>query len=224
VSVGLYAGAGINDGDAIEKTMASSAQRLHDAMNAAGVAHFFWNYGRPGPSSPYGCDGGHNFSCWNFALNDAMPRMMAVLQAPTSPPPPSGVVNGGFESAGLAPWVCTGSCGADHGAGVARTGTGNGWVRNTSGWNDVHQTITLAANRTSTVTAWIRTSTNNSDGYFGLRTAGGQVLGETRFARLDAYTQVTVSVNPGAQTSVEIYAGLWANGDTWLQVDDVTAS
>jgi S-formylglutathione hydrolase FrmB len=82
VSVGLYVGSGIHDGDAIERTMATSAQRLHDAMNAAGVPHFYWNYGRPGPGSPYGCDGGHNFSCWNFALNDALPRMMTVLQAP----------------------------------------------------------------------------------------------------------------------------------------------
>src|SRR5207237_3169230 len=108
VSVALYAGSGINDSDAIERTMATSAQHLHDAMNAAGVPHFFWNYGRPGPSVPYGCDGGHNFSCWNFALNDAMPRMLAVLQAPSGPPPPpppaNPVVNGGFEN-GLAPWA-----------------------------------------------------------------------------------------------------------------------
>ncbi|MEY2477717.1 MAG: hypothetical protein QOG87_3032 [Actinomycetota bacterium] len=229
VSVGLYTGSGINDGDAIEGTMARSALRLHDAMNAAGVPHFYWNYGRPGPSSPYGCDGGHNFGCWNFALNDALPRMMTVLQGPTAPPPPppptgDAVVNGGFESASLAPWVCTGTCGADRGTGLARTGANNGWVRNTSGWNDAHQTISVAANRTYTVSAWIRTSANNADGYVGLRTTGGQVLGEQRFGRLDGYTNVTVSVNTGAQTSVVIYTGLWANGDTWLQVDDVSAT
>jgi S-formylglutathione hydrolase FrmB len=83
VSVGLYAGSGINDADMLERTMANAAARLHDALNAAGIPHFYWNYGRPGPSSPYGCDGGHNFSCWNFALNDALPRMLTVLQPPT---------------------------------------------------------------------------------------------------------------------------------------------
>jgi hypothetical protein len=124
----------------------------------------------------------------------------------------------------LAPWVCSGNCGADHGAGNGHTGTGNGWARNTSGWNDVHQVITVTPNRTYTVTAWIRTSANNTDGYLGLRTSGGQVLGEQRFGSFGGYTKLTVSVNTGAQTSVEIYAGLWANGDTWLQVDDVTAS
>ena len=119
VGVALYAGSGINDGDAIEGRW-PSADRLHNALTAAGVPHFFWNYGRPGPSVPYGCDGGHNFSCWNFALNDALPRMLAVLQAPAPPPPPpppppgsDAVVNGGFESPGLAPWVCSGNCGAD---------------------------------------------------------------------------------------------------------------
>jgi S-formylglutathione hydrolase FrmB len=83
VSVGLYAGSGINDGDMLERTMANAAAKLHNALNTAGIPHFYWNYGRPGPSSPYGCDGGHNFSCWNFALNDALPRMLAVLQPPT---------------------------------------------------------------------------------------------------------------------------------------------
>ena len=80
VAVGLWVGSGINDADAIEKTMANSAAKLHSALDAAGVAHFYWNYGRPGPTSPYGCDGGHNFTCWNFALNDALPRMLSVLQ------------------------------------------------------------------------------------------------------------------------------------------------
>ena len=82
VGVALYVGSGIHMFDAIERTMANSAQRLHNALDAAGVPHFYWNYGRPGPSVPYGCDGGHNFSCWNFALNDALPRIMAALDGP----------------------------------------------------------------------------------------------------------------------------------------------
>ena len=88
----------------------------------------------------------------------------------------------------------------------------------------MHQTITVTANRSYTITAWVRTSANNADGYFGLRTTGGQVLGEQRFGRLDGYTKLTVVVNSGANTSVVLYAGLWANGDTWFQIDDVTAT
>jgi hypothetical protein len=173
-------------------------------------------YGRPGG----GCDGGHNFGCWNFALNDAMPRILAALGGGGNPP--AGLANGGFES-GLAPWACQGNCGRD-GAGLARTGTGNGWVRNTSGWNALHQTIGVTANSTYRVSAWIRTSANNSDGYIGLRTTGGQVVGESKFTRLDNYTQVTATVNTGSNSTLQVFAGLWAvNGDTWAQIDDVTA-
>jgi S-formylglutathione hydrolase FrmB len=226
VSIALYAGAGSNDQDVLEGTMRASADRFKAALDTAGVPAFYWMYGRPG--GPWGCDGGHNFGCWNFALNDAVPRMMAVLQHPGSPPPPppTGVVDGDFEAAGLGPWACTTSCGADHGAGNGHGGTGNGWVRNNNNaWNDVHQTITLQANHTYTVKAWVRTSSNNTDGYFGVRTVGGQVLTETKFGNLPGYTLLSITVNTGSNTSVVVYGGLWAvNGDTWLQIDDVSAA
>ncbi|MCB1261403.1 MAG: hypothetical protein KDB33_13610 [Acidimicrobiales bacterium] len=221
----LYAGAGIHDADVLERTMGQSADRFSKTLTANGVPNFWWMYGRPGPGAPYGCDGGHNFGCWNFAFLDALPRMMSVLAVPgsTPPPPTSGnvVTNPGFES-GLNGWACTGTCGTDTGAGLARSGAGNGWVRNSSGWNDVHQTIAVNPNRTYQVTGWIRTSANNADGYFGLRTVGGQVLGEQRFGSFGGYTQVSVTVNTGANSSLVVFGGLWANGDTWLQIDDVS--
>ena len=227
----LYAGAGINDVDVIERTMGQSADRFSKTLTANGVPNSWWMYGRPGPSVPYGCDGGHNFSCWNFAFNDALPRMLTVLQKPTLPTTtttttPAGAniaVNGGFES-GLTSWACAGTCGVDTGAGLSRSGSSNGWVRNTSGWNDLHQTLNVAANRTYRVTAWIRTSANVADGYLGLRTTAGQVVGERRFASLGGYTQLTVDVSSAANTSLVVYAGVWANGDTWLQVDDVSVA
>jgi hypothetical protein len=224
VQVLLYAGAGIHDADVLERTVGQATDRFSRTLTANGVPNFWWMYGRPGPSVPYGCDGGHNFGCWNFAFLDALPRMLSVLQTPTTPPPPGGnvVVNPGFE-AGLAPWVCAGQCGRD-GGGFARTGAGNGWTRNTSGWNDLHQTVTVAPNRTYRVTGWIRTSANNQNGYFGLRTLSGQVVGETRFTALGAYTQVTATASSGSNGSLVVFAGLWANGDTWLQVDDVAVT
>jgi hypothetical protein len=85
-------------------------------------------------------------------------------------------------------------------------------------------TIGVAANHTYTVSAWIRTSANNADGYLGLRTSGGQVVGEQKFTRLDGYTKVTATVNCGSNTSLVVYAGLWANGDTWARVDDVSVA
>ena len=47
-------------------------------------------------------------------------------------------------------------------------------------------------------------------------------VGETRYANFGAYTQVTATAASGANTSLVVFAGLWANGgDTWSQVDDV---
>jgi S-formylglutathione hydrolase FrmB len=82
VAVGLWVGSGNSNYDAIEGTMANSALKLHNALTSAGIPHFYWNYGRPGPTAPYGCDGGHNFGCWNFAFLDALPRIMSVLSPP----------------------------------------------------------------------------------------------------------------------------------------------
>ncbi len=223
VHVALYAGSGTNDADVVERTMGASADRLHRALDAAGVPHTWLMYGRPGPGSPYGCDGGHNFGCWNFALADAVPRMMAILR-PASPPPVATnlVANPGFENVGLAPWSCTGQCGQDRGTGFSRDGIGNAWVRHNTGWSDVHQTIAVTPNRTYRITGWMRTSANNANAYFGLRTLGGQVVGEQRIQRLDGYTKITVDVNSGSNSSLVAFGGLWANGDTWMHLDDVS--
>lgn len=130
------------------------------------------------------------------------------------------VVNAGLDSA-LANWECTGSCGFDN-VSFAHTGIGNAWVRASSGWNDVHQIFSVVPNRTYTVSGWIRTSGNNTDGYFGVRSVSGQVVGEQRFGSFAGYTRVNVTVSSGANTNLVVYGGLWANGDTFLQLDDVS--
>jgi hypothetical protein len=95
------------------------------------------------------------------------------------------------------------------GAGFARTGTGNGWVRNSSGWNDLLQTISVAANHTYTVTGWIGTSANTLTATSGYGHRGGQAVGEQYFTHLDGYTKVITTVNTGSNTSLVLCAGLW---------------
>jgi S-formylglutathione hydrolase FrmB len=216
----LYAGAGIHDADILERTMGQSTDRFSRTLDAAGVPRFWWMYGRPGPAAPFACDGGHNFGCWNFALDDALPRMLSVLAAPPAPPGSNLVVNPGFEG-GPSAWRHHGVGGADVGVGLARTGAGNGWTRGSAGWNDLHQIVLVAPGRTYRLTGWMRTSANNRDGFFGLRTGAGQVIGEQRFATLGPYTQITVTASSGPHHSLEVFAGVWADGDTWLQLDDV---
>jgi hypothetical protein len=137
------------------------------------------------------------------------------------------VTDPGFEgqSANTAavPWVNGGGAGVDRGAGLSHSGANNGWVHNKSGWNNLYQTVSVVPNTTYQLTGWIRTAANNTDGYFGARTTGGAVVSEKKFGNLPGYTQLSVAVNSGTQSQLQLYAGLWANnGDTWLQVDDVS--
>ncbi len=81
VAIALYAGSGIHDADVLERTVGWSTHMMHQSLDAAGVPHFYWMYGR-GPGLPWGCDGGHNFNCWNFAFEHALPGMMNVLWHP----------------------------------------------------------------------------------------------------------------------------------------------
>ncbi|WP_163505509.1 DUF4185 domain-containing protein [Fodinicola acaciae] len=111
--------------------------------------------------------------------------------------------------------------GVDRGAGLSHSGANNGFVRSSSGWNNLEQTVSVKPNTTYKLTGWIRTSANNTDGYFGARTTGGTVVSEKKFGNLPGYTQLSVTVNSGSQTQLQVYGGLWANGDTWLQLDDV---
>ena len=78
VGVMLYAG---NSG-VIEAVVGQSTLGMHDALDAAGVPHYYWMYGQPGPGTPWDCDGSHNFGCWNMALEHSLPGMMGVLWHP----------------------------------------------------------------------------------------------------------------------------------------------
>lgn len=142
---------------------------------------------------------------------------------PAAPKGVNGLVNPGFEVPG-ANWSCTGGCGFDDAAvKLSRTGIGNGWVRSNRGWNDIHQIFTVTPNTNYRVSGWIRTSPNHRLGFFGLRTATGQVVGEQSFGSLPGFTQLNVTVNSGPNTTLVVYGGLWAdNGDTSMQIDDVS--
>lgn len=216
----LYAGSGTSDVDILERTMGNSASTFSKALDAAGVPHRFWMYGRPGPLSPFGCDGGHDFSCWNFAFNDGLPRLLANLELPDVAPGTDIAANGEFDR-GLASWTCYGPCGVDESAGLSESGPNNAWVRSDTGWNDLHQIIDVVPNRSYTITGWLRTSPA-MNGYFGARTEDGTVIGEQHFAALGDYTQLTVTVNSGPNHELVVYGGFWADGDTYLQLDNVT--
>ncbi|HOW90099.1 MAG TPA: alpha/beta hydrolase family protein, partial [Elusimicrobiales bacterium] len=74
LNIAMYAGSGAHDLDVIERTMGFSTYRFHQRLDERGIPNTFWMYGRPKGTT--GCNGGHNWGCWSFALKDMLPKMM----------------------------------------------------------------------------------------------------------------------------------------------------
>ena len=137
---------------------------------------------------------------------------------------PNLVADPGFErqttGAASSPWSCRGNCGID--AGIwGFSGDRNGFVRYNSGWHDVHQSVSVAPNTNYVLTGWVRTSSNNDNGFIGVRVPGGAPIQEANFQAVGSWTKFAVPFNSGARSSVELFTGIWTdNGDMWVQVDD----
>jgi S-formylglutathione hydrolase FrmB len=234
-TVDLYVGTGdASSGDGIiEAAVYPQNQLMAYNMSQAGINYWYSQDHTSSPALGWGCDNDHDIMCWNAYLNDAMPRFMAAMgQSPpptdSSPPlaaPPGNVVaDGDFMQSGNGPWNCIGYCGVDQNLGNGYASPNNGWVRNVNGWNDIDQTVSVRANTNYTLTGWLRTSSNNDAGYFGVRDTSGNVISEDEYNSLPGYTQLTVQFNSGSNTSVVVYGGLWPPNfqDTWMQIDDVS--
>jgi len=140
---------------------------------------------------------------------------------------PNLVRDPGFErqtsSAASSPWICTGGCGVDNDHSWAYAGSRNGFVRASSGWNSLHQTVRVEPHTTYAFSAWLRTSENNDNGYIGVRAANLQVLAETSYQAVGEWTRFDLTVDSGDRTSLQVFAGIWTdNGDMWMQLDDVS--
>jgi S-formylglutathione hydrolase FrmB len=75
ISIALYTGGS----GTFESTLGSGSYRLRDVLVALNIPVYFDDYGN-GQSIGHGCDGGHDWLCFNAALIDVFPRIMAVLQ------------------------------------------------------------------------------------------------------------------------------------------------
>ncbi|MBD2325783.1 hypothetical protein [Alkalinema sp. FACHB-956] len=123
----------------------------------------------------------------------------------------------------LPPWVAEGRAGIDINQGYSYEGRNNAWLRNTSGWNALRQKVRLVPNRNYVIRAYVRTSGNVQDGYFGVRHGNQAVLAEVKFGPQAQYKQLTVRFRTGDATEYNIFAGFWAPGaDAWVQVDNLS--
>lgn len=119
-----------------------------------------------------------------------------------------------------APWTLEAGTGGIDRNFLSRAGSNNLWLRNASGWNAITQKVQVVPVTEYKLTAFIRTSPNFNDGYFGVRDSHGTIVKETKLTKSDNYTPVEVLFNSGSSTELTLFTGMHAAGDTWMQADD----
>lgn len=126
-----------------------------------------------------------------------------------------------FEQQPSSYWVTEGRAGFDVNKGYSFKGENNAWMRNVSGWNGIRQKVRLKPNSNYILEAYVRTSGNVTDGYFGVRDARQKVWSELKFGSLTQYTKLTMQFRTGNTQEYNIFTGFWALGeDSWVQVDN----
>jgi hypothetical protein len=127
-------------------------------------------------------------------------------------------------------WFFAGNANFDNGKGLAYQGQGNGWVRNTTGWNAINHWIPTTPNSECSARALIRVSQTLTDGYMSIRgddrINNFGVINERKIVYANPnYNVYQFNFNSGNNTRVLFYTGLWGNGrDSWMQIDNVSVS
>ncbi|MCL2464404.1 MAG: DUF4185 domain-containing protein, partial [Micrococcales bacterium] len=131
-------------------------------------------------------------------------------------------------------WTCAGTCGIDT-TGLSPDyyqGVNEAYVRNTSGWNDIHQTVSVTPHTDYQLTVWVRPDASAAaiaakvDNAIGIRDTTGTIVKQTDFSptsTTDSWQRETLDFNSGPLSSVEVYGGLTAqniDSGTPLWLDD----
>lgn len=139
-------------------------------------------------------------------------------------PPPNLLVDPGFEQqAGTVP---SGAWGADPGATVETSQAPHAGQKHVrivanNGWREVRQIVRVEPSTNYRLSAWVKTSENASDGWFGARSTKTEFSGARRFDVLSSYTQLTYLFNSAGETELYIRVGMWAiRGEAWFATDD----
>ncbi|MGI5224624.1 alpha/beta hydrolase [Actinoallomurus sp. CA-142502] len=85
MGLAIYTGGGsITDpfSGIVESDLRGTARAMHRSLNAAGIPHFFDDYGDGRGYGPGRCDGNHDFGCWKNDLVNVLPRLMAAVSHP----------------------------------------------------------------------------------------------------------------------------------------------
>jgi Domain of unknown function (DUF4185) len=121
-----------------------------------------------------------------------------------------------------APWQLSGHGGVDRDAGLAHEGQNNAFVRGSIGRHELQQNVAVRPHHRYRLSAWVRTAENNTETALGVRTLRGQMLAERKVTALPGYTRLSVELDTGRESLIQLHAGLFGHGqDVWLQLDDV---
>ena len=129
-------------------------------------------------------------------------------------PPPSSLVNGGFETGSLSPWVCQAGDAVvtapvhsgTHAAEISATNSQTG---------ECDQTVTLSPNTTYTLTGW----TQGNYAYIGV--SGGATA--STWTSSSGWAQQTVSFTTGSSGTVTVFVHGWY-GQGNVYADDFSVS
>jgi hypothetical protein len=135
----------------------------------------------------------------------------------TTPTGGTGVVNGGFESGSLSPWTCSGNLGSIVSSPVHSGTHALKAAASTSDNAQCSQVITVLANHTYTLSAWVQGS------YAFIGTTGAASDASTWTASAPSYAKLSVTFSTGSATHVTIWTHGWYGTGT-IYVDDVTVS
>lgn len=85
MGLAIYTGGGsISDpfSGFVESNIRDTAWAMHQSLDAAGIPHFFDDYGDGRGYGPGRCDGNHDFGCWKNDLVNVLPRLLAAVSHP----------------------------------------------------------------------------------------------------------------------------------------------
>jgi hypothetical protein len=141
--------------------------------------------------------------------------VLNILKGDFRSPDPSGTVRRPWyadgEEKGKYGWVLNGSARFD-----AR-------FDNVPGWKDLHQSVSLLANKGYELTAVVRTSPNMREGYLGF---GGASLPKhvvTQFGPQTGFKTVRVTFTPLQAGSYDVFIGFWARDkEAFIEVSAVS--
>jgi hypothetical protein len=122
------------------------------------------------------------------------------------------------------PWYAEGRAAIDHRRGLGYQSDNNAWAGKIIGWNGIyHYPTVLTKGVLYTLTAFVRTSDDAQDVYFGFRNKDQSVAKETsKFGPVHTYREVKVLFRPARTDSYRVFIGFWSHSaESWIRVDDI---